>query len=141
MSLPCRLLLAFCLGLGAAGPGIAQFAVCNQTLDVVNLAIGRDVSGGVGPARFETEGWWVVGPNRCANVIRDALEARYVYVHAQDAFGQPILEGGVSLCVGLRRFRVQGETECWARGLIAAPFHEVDTLRNARWTLFLTRDP
>jgi uncharacterized membrane protein len=135
--MPVMACLALIVGAPSAG---AQFAVCNQTLDVVNVAVGRDVSGGSAPV-FETEGWWVVGPNRCANVIRDELQARYVYIHAQDAFGQPILAGQTQLCVALRRFRVQGEAQCWARGLVAAPFHEVDTLRNARWTLFLTRDP
>ena len=131
-------------GVWAASPVIAQaqFAVCNQTLDVVNVAVGHDVSGGQGAeALFETEGWWVIGPNRCANVIRDALQARYIYLHAQDAFGQPLLTGTTTLCVGPRRFRLQGEQECWSRGLVTARFQEVDTLRNTRWTVFLNRDP
>ena len=60
----------------------AEFSVCNQTLDVVNVAIGQqrdDV--------FRTEGWWTIGSNQCANVIREDLRTRYVYVYATDVFG------------------------------------------------------
>lgn len=110
----------------------AQFAVCNQSFDVINVAIGRDTG-----ADFETEGWWTVGPNQCANVIREALTSRYIYVHAQDVFGQPVLGGTTRMCVSPRRFQIRGIEDCWARGHVAAGFIEVDTLHTERWTLFL----
>lgn len=119
---------------GGAAPAQAQFAVCNQTFDVVNVAIGQfetDV--------FVTEGWWTIGPNQCANVISDGLTAKYIYVFAQDVFGNTILPGTVPMCVAPNRFEIRGERDCLIRGFIEARFHEVDTLRSERWTLFLVQ--
>lgn len=115
----------------------AQFTVCNQTLDVVNVALGQEVE-----SAFQTDGWWTVGANQCANVIREKLANRYVYVYATDVFGQAILSGSIEMCIGRRRFRVRGIEECWKNGHIAARFYEVDTQAQPRWTLFLTsRNP
>lgn len=111
----------------------AEFTVCNQTLDVVNLAVGQEVG-----ATFQTDGWWTIGANQCANVIRDELVNRYIYVYATDVFGQPILNGTTDMCVDKRRFTIRGIEECWQRGHLAAPFFEVDTLKQERWTFFLT---
>lgn len=119
-----------------AGPAQARFSVCNQTLDVVNLAMGlfqRDA--------FVTSGWWTIGPNQCADVIERDLDARYVYVFAQDVFGRIILSGATPMCVAPTRFEIRGETDCLARGYIDARFHEVDTLRTERWQLFLYPPP
>ena len=110
----------------------AQFAVCNQTLTVLNIAIGRHVY-----EDFETSGWWTVGPNQCANVIRTQLANRYIYVFAQDVFGKVALSGPVPMCVGPGRFEITGESDCLLRGYVDAGFHEVDTLKSERWTLFI----
>jgi uncharacterized membrane protein len=121
------------LGAISASPAAAEFAVCNQSFDVVNVAIGqfeRDT--------FVTRGWWTVGPNQCANVIKEELEARYVYVFAQDVFGNAILNGATNMCVGPKRFEIQGEKDCAVRGFVEVPYVEVDTQRTERWTLFLT---
>ncbi|MBO0904492.1 DUF1036 domain-containing protein [Jiella sp. MQZ13P-4] len=117
-------------------PALAQFVVCNQSLDVVNVAIGRDT-----PEGFATEGWWIVGANRCATTIREELSARYVYVHASDVFGRPVLYGSTPMCVGARRFRITGVGDCFARGYRPAKFLEVDTKAVSRWTLFLSQRP
>src|SRR4051794_33807019 len=77
-------LLLFFLFAGAA-PANAQFAVCNQTLDALNLAVATETNG-----VFSTEGWWTIGANRCVDVIKDELVSRYLYVYATDVFGQPI---------------------------------------------------
>ncbi|WP_420857747.1 DUF1036 domain-containing protein [Marivivens marinus] len=114
----------------------AEFAVCNQTFDVVNVAIGQ-----FDENVFETSGWWTIGPNQCANVIDEELSVRYVYVFAQDVFGKTVLSGATRMCVAPNRFEIRGETDCVVRGFIEAPFHEVDTLRTERWTLFLTPPP
>ncbi|OCX61444.1 hypothetical protein BFP70_15605 [Thioclava sp. SK-1] len=114
----------------------AKFAVCNQTFDVVNVALGQFERGA-----FETNGWWTIGPNQCANVIDTPLTARYIYVFAQDVFGREILTGSVSMCVAPDRFTIREETQCLTRGYLEARFHEVDTLRTERWTLFLYPPP
>lgn len=130
-----RVMTVLAMGIGI-GPASADFAVCNQTFDMVNVAIGKsdiDV--------FVTDGWWTIGPNQCANVLTQPLSVRYVYVFAQDVFGNVILSGATRMCVAPDRFTIRGETDCIRRGYIEAPFHEVDTLRSERWTLFLTEPP
>jgi uncharacterized membrane protein len=127
-------LLLFFLFAGAA-PASAQFAVCNQTLDAVNLAVATETDG-----VFSTEGWWTIGANRCADVIKDELVSRYVYVYATDVFGQPILAStvtGENMCVGAKRFTIAGTDSCWERGYQSVHFMEVDTQQMVRWTLFL----
>ena len=127
----------FCVWAGlAATAAQAEFAVCNQSFDVVNLAVGQYENG-----LFVSRGWWTVGPNQCANVIRDELTARYVYVFAQDVFGNEILSGTVPLCIATERFEIIGEGNCLPRGYIEARFVEVDTLRTERWTLYLYPTP
>lgn len=127
------LLLTLMAVTGLPGLAQAQFAVCNQSFDVMNVAIGQDVDNA-----FQTEGWWTVGPNQCANVVKDELTSRYIYIFAQDVFGQPMLNGTTQLCISPRKFVIRGETDCWAMGNIAAGFIEVDTLKTQRWTLFLS---
>lgn len=117
-------------------PAKAQFAVCNQSFDVVNVSIGRlerDV--------FRTRGWWRIGPNQCANVIRDEITTRYVYVFAKDVFGKEIFNGTVPMCIAPERFVIDGEQDCLVRGYLPAGFIEVDTQDTERWTLFVTARP
>jgi uncharacterized membrane protein len=131
--------LAFILFLLAfTAPANAQFAVCNQTLDALNLAVATE-TGGV----FSSEGWWTIGANRCVDVIKEELVSRYIYVYATDVFGQPILSGdftGEAMCVGTKRFEIKGTDSCWQRGYQSVRFMEVDTQAMSRWTLFL-KDP
>ena len=135
--LPLRLISASITGAlwlisGAATPAAAEFAVCNQSFDVVNIAIGQDIND-----EFSTEGWWTVGPNQCANVIKEELVSRYIYIYVQDVFGQPIMTGTTQMCIAATKFRISGNTNCWSRGKISAGFIEVDTKETQRWTLFL----
>ncbi|MER8454055.1 DUF1036 domain-containing protein [Mesorhizobium sp. M0166] len=111
----------------------AEFTVCNQTLDVVNLAVGQEVDNA-----DQTDGWWTIGANQCVNVIREELANRYIYLYATDVFGHAILTGSTEMCIERRRFSIRGIDECWQRGHIAARFVEVDTLEQVRWTFFLT---
>lgn len=115
-----------------ASAAAAEFAVCNQSFDVVNVAIGQSDG-----EEFQTEGWWTIGTNQCANVIQEDLFNRYIYVYATDVFGQPILDGSVQMCIGAKRFEIIGIEECWQRGHSAADFFEVDTQAVERWTFFL----
>jgi uncharacterized membrane protein len=129
-------LLPLLAAFGLASPARAEFHVCNQTLDVVNVAIGQQEN-----EAFRTEGWWTVGSNQCATVIRGDLQVRYLYVYASDVFGQPILNGTQSMCVGASRFTIEGITDCWVHGYRAAQFVEVDTKATSDWTLFLSGAP
>ena len=121
------------LALAATTAARAQFAVCNNSLDVVNVAIGMEDG-----QQFSTEGWWTIGSNQCSTVIRDELTKRFIYVYAHDVFGQDVLNGTVDMCVDDRRFAIEGTQDCWTRGYRKAPFLEVDTQAVSRWTLFLT---
>jgi uncharacterized membrane protein len=123
------------IAFGSATVARAEFSVCNQTLDVVNVAIGRQVD-----TVFRTEGWWTIGSNQCATTIRGDLQFRYIYVYAHDVFGQPILEGTQPMCIDAKRFVIDGDRACWQRGHMEADFLEVDTQQVSRWTLFLS-DP
>ena len=119
-----------------AMPAQAEFAVCNQSFDVVNVAVGQyetDI--------FVTRGWWTIGPNQCANVIREVLQSRYIYVFAKDVFGKEILSGTKKMCVGTRLFEISEQDDCLVQGHLDALFLEVDTLQTERWTLFLTPEP
>ncbi len=128
-----RLISAGCLViLFSPTQSAAQFAVCNQTLNVLNIAVGRYAY-----ENFTTSGWWTVGPNRCANVIDRVLDVRYVYVFAQDVFGKEIMRGATPMCIDTKRFDIVGEEDCLLRGYLEARFHEVDTFKSERWTLFI----
>lgn len=121
------------LAVMSSGEARAEFTVCNQTLDVVNLAVGQKLDNA-----DQTDGWWTIGANQCVNVIREELTNRYIYIYATDVFGHAILTGSTEMCIERRRFSIRGIDECWPRGHIAAQFLEVDTLQQVRWTFFLT---
>lgn len=123
---------AILLAMAGASPARAQFAVCNQTFDVLNVAIATPSAG-----TFQSEGWWTIGANRCVNVIKKELTNRFIYVYATDVFGQPILSGKQTMCIGPKRFLITGPDSCWQRGHKQARFAEVDTQAVERWTLFL----
>jgi uncharacterized membrane protein len=114
----------------------AQFAVCNQTLDAVNVAIAKAAPNGI----IVSEGWWTIGANRCVDVIKEELANKYIYVYASDVFGQPILAEGFQtfeMCVAPKRFTIEGTDSCWQRGFEKVRFMEVDTKDQVRWTLYL----
>ena len=113
-------------------PAFANFQVCNQTLDVINVAVGAyDVDA------WETRGWWTVGPNQCADVIEEELSSRYVYVYARDVFNQSMLDGTTSMCIKPEAFVLRGREDCLVNGYLSANFFEVDTRRAERWTFYL----
>ena len=132
------LLAFFGFFLGASMPAKAQFAVCNQTIDAINLAVATETSG-----VFSSEGWWTIGANRCVDIVKEELVSRYIYVYATDVFGQPILAGdfaGHEMCVAPKKFLIEATDSCWQRGYQQVRFMEVDTQAMIRWTLFL-KDP
>lgn len=125
-------LLAPAIGLCLSSPASASFTVCNQMLDIANVAIGEGVKDAI-----ETRGWWVVAPNRCADIIPSELKTRYIYVYAVDVRGEVLLQGSVKFCTLPRQFRIKGAQDCWKRGFTTGIFQEVDTRDAQSWTLFL----
>ena len=124
------------LWLALCGPAAAGFTVCNQTLDIANVAIAES-----GAGKLESRGWWVIAPNRCADVIKGNLKSRYVYIHAVDGRGLAMLDGGERFCTASKQFKADGGGECWKRGYTIGLFKEVDTKEAQSWTLFLRQAP
>ncbi|EJM97817.1 putative integral membrane protein [Phyllobacterium sp. YR531] len=118
--------------LAPVAPALAAFTVCNQTSDIANVAIGEQIEG-----EMRTEGWWAIAANRCADVIKVKLTNRYIYVHAVDVQGRPVLKGSVTLCVDTKKFQIIGKDTCWQRNHLRGLFTEVDTQSSDNWTLFL----
>lgn len=117
-------------------PAVAAFTICNRTFDVANVAIGREERG-----QISTRGWWRIGPNQCAEVIRETLDVPSVYIFALDVFGRELLPGAVPLCVGTGRFTIRGRDDCLVRGHLEAAFIEVETGGAQAWRMFLAPTP
>lgn len=135
--------LALCLTF-ISNAAHARFEVCNQSLDVVNVAVGLfvDKSEGefVDSDPWETRGWWTIGPNQCADLLRDELHNRWVYVYARDVFDMSLLEGDTELCVLPEKFVIDGAKRCLYRHYIPVGFLGIDTRASERWTLYLTTE-
>lgn len=130
-------LFACLLGGVAPWPAWADFRLCNQSYDVLNIAIAQP-SGVEGPDDgFTTRGWWRVAPGQCATLLRGTLKSRYFYVFAADIFGKEALSGSIPLCVAPRRFVIETQGNCLLRGYLDARFIEVDTEEQNEWTLFV----
>lgn len=125
-------LLTLLAAVAAAAPAKADLHVCNRTKYLLNIAVGY-----VDGEDFATEGWWSVTPNSCATPIKRPLAGRYVYLYATDVDAADVLQGTVSMCIGRRKFKISGISDCWRRGLQAVNFQEIDTLNASDWTVFL----
>jgi uncharacterized membrane protein len=124
------------LGVGfAPSQARADFIVCNDSFDVLNLALARDPGTG-----FVSEGWWSIAPGRCAALLRGTIDSRYIYLYAIDVFNQPVLDGSITFCVEAQGFRIPGRQDCWERGHIAAGFVEIDTGLAEQWITFLNSE-
>ena len=130
--------VACLLGLIIAGasalPAAASFRVCNQTLDLLNVAVGTPDDAG-----FSTEGWWVVTANSCAEIIRQQLSSRYIYLFASNVQGDGVVSGAERMCVGREKFKILGTDDCYLRGYDEADFKEIDTFTAPDWTVFVMR--
>ncbi|MCQ0969165.1 DUF1036 domain-containing protein (plasmid) [Paracoccus sp. TK19116] len=133
----CLSLATFGFAIALAAPAArAEFRLCNQSFDVLNIALGQPHDDD-----FRSEGWWRVAPNQCATLIRGDLPARYLYVFATDVFGKEALSGSVPLCVAPKRFRIEGNANCLLRGYLDARFVEIDTGTAKDWTLNIATRP
>ena len=106
--------------------------MCNRTLDIANVAVAT-----VEEEAQRSEGWWVVAPNRCADIVDEPLRGRRVLLHATDVRGRKLLDGPARFCTAPRSFAIEGREECWLRGHTFGGFVEVETGGRDDWIVFL----
>lgn len=122
-------------------PAHAALTVCNQTLDIANLAlaVSGDTSGEAAGDGVEgrSQGWWVVAPNRCAEIVPDDLGEETYHLLAVDVRGGLLVTGEVAFCTAPRSFEIEGRGNCWLRGHTKGNFVAVETGGARDWTVFL----
>ena len=111
----------------------AQFQVCNQSFDVFNLAIGQEVGEtfrdrGLVDDRRQSMRRRHQGPAR--EPLRLRLRHRRLW-SADPGWRRRHVHRSEAV-------RDRGIESCWASGLTAGTFMEVDTQAVTRWTLFLS---
>ena len=116
-----------------ATPAFADLRVCNQTANPVSVALGYKAERG-----WQSEGWWVAPPSKCATVFQGALNARFFYIFAADDIGGGAWDGSVYMCTRDETFTIFGVEDCLARGYERTGFFEVDTQNRSDWMLQLT---
>lgn len=121
------------------GPAHAEFRVCNQTLNLFNVAVGAEID-----HVFSTEGWWTLPANSCVSPIKDDLQKlrlQYVYIYAMSITGEDVLHGDFDMCIKSEKFKYKKLPtgwDCWVKGYQQVKFAEVDTGKNSRnWTVFI----
>jgi uncharacterized membrane protein len=124
------------LAIVSAAPAWADFRVCNATQSLVGVAIGYRAKSG-----WVTEGWWHVEGSSCKTLIEGPLSSRYYYLYAEDAERGGRWDGGISMCVAEKEFKIAGVADCFARGFQRAGFQEYDTGEQASWMVQLTDEP
>ena len=119
----------------APQPARADLRVCNETLSTVSIAFGYRAEAG-----WQSEGWWVAGPEACATVYQGDLSARYYYLFAVDDMAGGAWDGSVYMCTQDASFTIFGVEDCLARGYERTGFFEIDTQDRTDWTLQLTEN-
>lgn len=128
----------------ANGPGTPQaetegdgsLRVCNETANPVSIALGYRAERG-----WQSEGWWIAGPNECKTVYSGDVEARrYYYIYAADDVGGGSWDGNVFMCTRDETFTIFGVEDCLARGYERTGFFEIDTHNRSSWMLQLTEN-
>jgi uncharacterized membrane protein len=138
--LPLRSLLAFAglvlmaLTLSSV-PAKADLRVCNMSANQVSVALGYRADKG-----WQSEGWWIAPPQKCAIVYQGDLHSRYFYLYVADDIGGGDWDGTNFMCTRDESFTIFGVEDCLARGYERTGFFEVDTQNRSDWTLQLT-DP
>lgn len=114
-------------------PALADLRVCNQTRNPINIALGYRAERG-----WQSEGWWLAGPDDCATVYQGDLDSRFYYLFAADDVGGGAWDGSIFMCTRDETFTIFGVEDCLARGYERTGFFEVDTQNRTDWTLQLT---
>src|ERR1700712_1776791 len=119
----------------SAAPARADLRICNQSTNQVSVALGYRADKG-----WQSEGWWVAPPNKCAIVYQGDLHSRFFYLYVADDIGGGAWDGTNFMCTRDESFTIFGVEDCLARGYERTGFFEVDTQNRTDWTLQLT-DP
>ena len=119
----------------SVAPAWADLRVCNQSSNQVSVALGYRADKG-----WQSEGWWVAPPNKCAIVYQGDLHSRFFYLYVADDIGGGAWDGTNFMCTRDESFTIFGVEDCLARGYERTGFFEVDTQNRTDWTLQLT-DP
>jgi uncharacterized membrane protein len=112
-------LLAFAC---ATSPALAGLSVCNKGKLSARVALGR-----FDGRDWRSEGWWIVAPGKCAELIQKSLDARYYYLYGTDnAAG--VWDGGTAFCTApTPKFTIVGRADCSRRGYDRKRFFQIDT--------------
>jgi len=115
------------------GPARADLRVCNQSSNQVSIALGYRADKG-----WQSEGWWVAPPSKCAVVYQGDLHSRFFYLYVADDIGGGAWDGTNFMCTRDESFTIFGVGDCLARGYERTGFFELDTQNRTAWTLKLT---
>jgi uncharacterized membrane protein len=120
--------------LAFSSPARADLRICNQTANLVTVALGYRAERG-----WLSEGWWKAPAGECAVVVQGDLQRRFYYLHIVDDIGGGAWDGNVFMCTRDETFTIFGVEDCLARGYERTGFFEIDTEQNrSDWTLQLT---
>ncbi len=100
----------------------AGYTACNETRDVLLLALGQ-IEGG----RPVSRGWWTVQPGACAKAVTTPLNTEAVYLLALRKSGGTLVGGGMHFCTTAAAFEIKGADNCSGRGLADNGFAATST--------------
>ena len=118
-----------------ATPAHADLRICNETANLVSVALGYRAERG-----WMSEGWWQAGPGDCRVLYQGDLERRFYYIFAADDVAGGAWDGAVFMCTRDETFTIFGVEDCLARGYERTGFFEIDTQNRTDWTLQLTEN-
>lgn len=117
-------------------PARADLRICNQTRNMVSVALGYRAEKG-----WQSEGWWQAPAGDCRVLFQGSLADRtYYYIYAVDDVGGGEWDGSVFMCTRDETFTIFGVEDCLARGYERTGFFEIDTQKRTDWTLQLTEN-
>ena len=128
-------LLASGLFMTTVVPAHADLRICNQTANIVSVALGYRAERG-----WMSEGWWQAPPGDCRVLYQGDLQRRFYYLFAVDDIGGGSWDGQVFMCTRDETFTIFGVEDCLARGYERTGFFEIDTQSRTDWTLQLTEN-
>ena len=118
-----------------SAPARADLRICNETANLVSVAIGYRAERG-----WMSEGWWQALAGDCRVLYQGDLERRFYYIYAVDDIGGGAWDGAVFMCTRDETFTIFGVEDCLARGYERTGFFEIDTQNQTDWTLQLTEN-